>query len=73
MIRADFSGADLTHASFIGADLAGSTFERARLDGADLSGAELKGVRGLTQSALGRACGDGATKLPKGLHVSACR
>ena len=66
-VRATFEGAKMAHVNAHGAD-----FTRARLDRADLSGADLRGARGLTQAQLDGACGDGATRLPPGLHVTAC-
>ena len=54
---ASFAGADLTNAGFVGTDF---------------SGADMSGARGLTQSQLDRACGDGTTVLPGGLHIPPC-
>jgi uncharacterized protein YjbI with pentapeptide repeats len=70
---AEFRGADLTHASLVGAYLRGADFAGAKLEGTNLSGAELQRARGLTQGQLDRACGDPSTRLPRGLHVPACR
>lgn len=69
---ANFSGADLTNASFVGTHLVGASFSGANLSGADFSGAEMEGARGLTQARLNRACGDAATRLPRGLSIPAC-
>jgi uncharacterized protein YjbI with pentapeptide repeats len=62
MTGADLGRADLGKAMFAGASLAQADLTLARLDGADLSGA-----LGVTQPQLDRACGDAATRLPKGL------
>jgi uncharacterized protein YjbI with pentapeptide repeats len=69
---ASFAGADLTNASFVGVYLEGANFSGANLSGADFSGAEMGTARGLTQGRLDRACGDSATRLPRGLHIPAC-
>jgi uncharacterized protein YjbI with pentapeptide repeats len=68
-----FAGADLTNATFVGTYLEGANFRGARLDGVNFSGAEMAQASGLTQAQLARACGDSATALPRGLHLSACR
>ncbi len=77
------SHANLKQASFRQADLSGANLFDTRLDGADFTGAvlsstSLKGARmanakGLTQTQLDQACGDGATKLPAGLRVRRCK
>ncbi len=77
MSFANFSGA-----TFRGTNLSGANLAHARLDGADLTGAQMtitsvKGtdlthVRGLTQHQLDTACGDAATRAPKGLKVHLC-
>jgi uncharacterized protein YjbI with pentapeptide repeats len=77
MSYADFKGA-----SFRRADLAGANLAHAKLDDADFTGANLsitsfKGTdltraKGLSQKQLDQACGDAATKLPKGLTVKTC-
>lgn len=69
---ASFSGANLTNASFVGVHLEGANFAGATLSGADFSGAEMGSARGLTQGRLNQACGDGATRLPRGLSIPAC-
>ena len=69
---ASFAGADLTNAGFVGTYLRGADFSGATLVGTDLSGADMAGARGLTQSQLDRACGDGTTVLPDGLHIPPC-
>jgi uncharacterized protein YjbI with pentapeptide repeats len=69
---ANFAGADLTHASFVGTYLEGANLAGARLDGTNFSGAEMARARGLTQAQLSHACGDGATRLPRGLRLPAC-
>lgn len=70
---ASFAGADLTHASFVGTYLDGANFSGARLNGTNFSGAQLGRARGLSQGQLNAACGDGATVLPAGLRIPACR
>jgi uncharacterized protein YjbI with pentapeptide repeats len=70
---ASFAGANLTNASFVGSYLVGARFAGADLTGANFSGAELDRVSGLTQRQLDRACGDEATRLPRGLRIPACR
>ena len=70
---ASFAGANLTNASLVGAYLEGANFRGATLAGANLSGAEMDRATGLTQGQLNRACGDGSTRLPRGLSVPACR
>jgi uncharacterized protein YjbI with pentapeptide repeats len=67
-----FAGANLANASFVGAYLEGANFRGARLDGVNFSGAEMERAVGLTQGQLAGACGDEATRLPRGLHLSAC-
>lgn len=68
----NFSGADLTNASFVGAYLDGSAFGGATLTGTNFSGASLERATGLTQARLNQACGDEATKLPRGLSIRRC-
>ena len=69
---ADFSSAVLTRAVAHRTRFARADFTRARLDEADFSGADLRGARGLTQAQLNSACGDAATRLPRGLRLPAC-
>ena len=69
---ANFGGANLTNASFVGAYLQGANFRGAVLSGANFSGAEMERAVGLTQGQLSRACGDAATRLPRGLSIPAC-
>lgn len=64
---ANLSGADLSHAR-----LEASSLEAADLTGTSLRGADLREAFGLTQEQLAKACGDDATKLPKGRSVSNC-
>ena len=73
MTGADLRGADLTNATLVGAYLEGADLTGARLDGANLSGAEMDRARGLTAGQLARACGDEATRLPRGLRAPPCR
>ncbi|CAN5414122.1 pentapeptide repeat-containing protein [soil metagenome] len=70
---ASFASANLTNASFVGAYLEGADFRGASLAGVNFSGAEMDRARGLTQAQLNRACGDGSTRLPRGLRLPACR
>lgn len=69
---ASFSGANLTNANFVGAYLQGANFRGAVLAGANFSGAEMDRAVGLTQGQLSSACGDQATRLPRGLSIPAC-
>lgn len=68
----NFSGANLTNASFVGAYLDGSNFSGATLSGANFAGASLERATGLTQGRLNQACGDEATRLPRGLTIPHC-
>ena len=67
-----FAGANLTNASFVGAYLEGANFRGAQLEGVNFSGAEMERAFGLTQGQLAGACGDEATRLPRGLHLRSC-
>lgn len=69
---ASFRHADLTRATAVGAHFGGADLTGAVLTGANLSGAEMHAARGLTQTQLNGACGDGSTQLPSGLHVRTC-
>lgn len=69
----NFSGANLTNASFVGAHLDGSAFAGATLTGANFGGASLERASGLTQARLNQACGDAATRLPRGLSIPRCQ
>jgi uncharacterized protein YjbI with pentapeptide repeats len=69
---ANFTDADLAGARFVRASLLRARFRGARLDRADLSGADLRQARGLTQAQLDQACGDGRTRLPRGMRVERC-
>jgi uncharacterized protein YjbI with pentapeptide repeats len=74
---ARFAAADFTRANLFRANLVGASFDNAQLSGANLreaivAGADLSKARGLTQSQLSTACGNGATLLPVGLTVPAC-
>ena len=76
------SFANFKGASFRGTVLDAANLASAKLDGADLTGAhtsitsflgtDLTHVKGLTQAQLDVACGDAATKVPKGLKVHFC-
>ncbi len=68
-----FAHADLTNASFVGAYLEGANFRGARLDGVNFSGAEMERATGLTAAQLASACGDPATRTPRGLALRPCR
>jgi len=70
---ANFKDADLTNATLVGSYLEGANFRGAKLDGVNFSGAEMAKVSGLKQAQLSRACGDEATKLPRGMHLPACK
>ena len=70
---ANFKNADLTNATLVGSYLEGANFRGAKLDGVNFSGAEMDKAQGLKQAQLSRACGDEATKLPRGLHLPACK
>lgn len=69
---ANFSGANLSNASFVGAYLDGASLSGATLTGVNFSGASLEHATGLTQARLNQACGDEATRLPRGLTVPHC-
>ncbi len=68
-----FAHADLTNASFVGAYLEGANFSGAHLNGVNFSGAEMERATGLTAAQLAAACGDPATKAPRGLTLRPCR
>ncbi len=68
-----FARADLTNASFVGAYLEGANFSGAHLNGVNFSGAEMERAIGLTASQLASACGDQATKAPRGLKLRPCQ
>jgi uncharacterized protein YjbI with pentapeptide repeats len=69
---ASFAHADLTNASFVGAYLEGANFSGAHLNGVNFSGAEMERAIGLTAAQLASACGDPATKAPRGLRLRPC-
>ncbi|MDD3838265.1 MAG: pentapeptide repeat-containing protein, partial [Phenylobacterium sp.] len=69
---ANFSGANLSGASFVGTYLQGANFAGAVLESTNFSGAEMDRAVGLTQRQLSRACGDSATRLPRGLSIPPC-
>ncbi len=68
-----FAHADLTNASFVGTYLEGANFSGAHLNGVNFSGAEMERATGLTAAQLASACGDPATKAPRGLALRPCR
>lgn len=72
-IGASFAGANMTNATFVGANLEGADFRGAQLSGVDFSGAEIDPAVGLSQGQLDEACGDAATRLPRGYHIRECR
>ncbi|RZJ37052.1 MAG: pentapeptide repeat-containing protein, partial [Brevundimonas sp.] len=74
----DFSGASFRDASLDSARLSGGRFSRADFTDAslrrtDIRGADLSDARGLTQSQINQACGDGSTRLPGRLTTQTCR
>ena len=83
---ADLRGADLSGADFRGASLRCfashkkepsmqvdcANLEGAVLSGARFEGADLEYAAGLNQAQLDEACGDAATRLPKGLVLAVC-
>jgi uncharacterized protein YjbI with pentapeptide repeats len=70
---ADFSGVDFEDAALVGGWFGRSKFDNARLNNANISGSDFSSATGLTQTQLNAACGDDATRLPKGLTVAACK
>ena len=71
--RANLSQANLENAIAVGTYFGSSTLSGASLAGTNLSGADLSLAKGLSQAQLDRACGDRATRLPKGLRIKPCR
>lgn len=71
--HSDFSKVDFADATLVGGAFGGSDFTGAKFDNANLSGSDFATAKGLTQVQLNTACGDAATKLPKGLKLAACR
>ena len=69
----DFTGVDFQDAVLVGGWFGGSKFDNAKFDNANLSGSDLSEAKGLTQAQLNTACGDGETRLPKGLVLQACK
>ena len=53
--------------------LAGADFRDADLSRTDFRGSDLSRARNLTQDQLNEACGDSATRAPRGLEVRTCR
>ncbi|HEX9734014.1 MAG TPA: pentapeptide repeat-containing protein [Thermoanaerobaculia bacterium] len=76
--RAWLSGKDISEANLVDADLRGArlhaancsetNFERADIQNANIRRADLSKAKNVTQEQIGGAVGDGATKLPEGLH-----
>ena len=67
LANANLEGANLTRAHLEGASLTYAHLEGASLTAACLIRADLSAAKGLTQTQLGSAKGDGATKLPRNL------
>jgi uncharacterized protein YjbI with pentapeptide repeats len=72
-VGANLKGVDLTNATLVGSLLKGANFRGAKLDGVNFSGAEMDKALGLKRAQLAHACGDDATKLPRGLRLPACQ
>lgn len=70
--RSNFSKANLQNAAAVGTYFGSSNLSGANLTGANFSGADLSLANGLTQAQLNRACGDRATRLPKGKTIPSC-
>lgn len=70
---ADFSNVDFHDAALVGGWFGRSKFDNATFDNTNISGSDFASVTGLTQAQLNAACGDEATRLPKGLTVAACK
>ena len=70
--RARLQGADARGANFTRATFASADVTRMNFEDANLSGADLRNARGLTQAQLDQACGDGRTRLPRGMRVGRC-
>lgn len=68
-----FAGSNLANSSFVGSYLQGVNFAGANLEGVNFGGAEMNTASGLIQRQLDRACGDEATRLPRGLRIPRCR
>lgn len=67
-----FSLANLSRTDFSGASFSGSiAFDRAILFLTRFEGTDLSAATGLRQSQIDAACGDAATKLPRGLSAPA--
>jgi uncharacterized protein YjbI with pentapeptide repeats len=69
---ANFRDADLQGSVLTGGTYADADFKGAKLSGASIAGADLSRTRGLTQSQLDGACGDGGTKPPARLTITPC-
>lgn len=75
--KADLTDADFTLANLSRADLSKATFttpprfDRAFMFLTRIEGLDLSGAADLAQAQVDLACGDGSTKLPKGLHAPA--
>jgi uncharacterized protein YjbI with pentapeptide repeats len=70
--RASFAHANLTNATFVGAYLEGANFKGANLSGVNFSGAEMQSAMGITQAMMDKACGDKATRAPRGIRIPIC-
>jgi len=73
LTSANLSNATMTNTNLTGAWLLGANLSGADLGGAIFSGARMETTRGLTQSQLNRACGDGQTSLPPGMTIPRCQ
>jgi len=71
--RCNLSGADMSQATAVGTYFGSSNLSGVNLSGTNLSGADLSLAHGLTQRQLDKACGDEATRLPRGLRIPRCR
>lgn len=71
--HADFSKVNFEDAVLVGGWFGHSKFEGAKFANANISGADFSTAVDLTQSQLDTACGDGETRLPRGLTVVPCR
>jgi uncharacterized protein YjbI with pentapeptide repeats len=72
LVKARLDKANLQGANFQGADLREVDFAGADLRRTELGGANLEDAKNLSQEQLDVACGDKATKLPKGLTINLC-
>ena len=71
LVKADLTAANLSNADLTAADLSGADLTATNLPNADLTAADLFGAN-VDQDVLEQACGDKATRLPKGLEIKDC-